>query len=363
MKATEIKAMRDALAAKIQESFRKMLESSSEEDVRAWESQHSLLDRLDDEMAKAEMAESKGMAEALRKPAAETLTESQRFCRKLTEAVSLGTTFSGQLPTEMAKQVQMKKESLARLRGIVTVHKATGSYTVMVQGDVAVVTYATEASDIDETSPSIAPIPLNALKAAALIKVSREYLADLAVDVMGYLTDELARAFARFEDEQILFGTGIHGTAGTAIRGIVPNVSANVVSAATTSFTWENVKDTIALLKGYQASSRIVLSQEALNEIGLFTDGSGNYIFPQNQRLTAIMGIPVVVSDAMTLASGYPVLVAGDFSYYHLMDRQGLEVMTLNELYAASDQVGIRAVERIDGDFSTEEAFAVLTVA
>lgn len=362
MKRNEIEAMRESLLAKSRESFSAMLEDASEANVQRWESLKAQLEKMDEQLAKMDIEEGIKKAE-LAKPVAAKLSESAMFCKRLVEAVSLGSTFSGQMPTEMASAIQMKKEAIAKLRGIVTVHKATGNYTVMVQGDTAVVTYATEAAAIDETSPSIASIPLNALKAACLVKVSREYIADLAVDVMGYLTDEIAKAFARFEDEQILFGAGAHGTAGSALRGIVTGVSANVITASSTSFTWENVKNTIALLKSYQAASTIVISQEALNSISLFTDGSGNYLFPQNQKLSQIMGIPVVVSDVMTLTSGKPVMVVGDFSYYHLMDRQGLEVLTLTERYADTDQVGIRAVERLDGDYSTEEAFAVLTVA
>lgn len=103
------------------------------------------------------------------------------------------------------------------------------------------------------------------------------------------------------------------------------------------------------------------MNSTTLDAIHEFKDGS-NYIFDQNTEIKSIMGCPVVISDKMpTAAAGKTVIIAGDFSYYHIMDRDGLTVKTLYELYAANDQVGITAIERIDGDF-VADAFAKLVM-
>ena len=50
----------------------------------------------------------------------------------------------------------------------------------------------------------------------------------------------------------------------------------------------------------------------------------------------------------------------GDFSYYWLADRQGRSFQRLNELYAATGQVGFKATQRVDGKLILAEAIKVL---
>ena len=253
-----------------------------------------------------------------------------------------------------------KKEQIARIRGLCTVHQATGDYTVYVEGDGATVAYVGEGAAIGETSPTIVPIGLSALKLGALVKVSREFIEDLGVDVMAYLVDVLSKAFAKKEDHDILFGAGT-SSSKTALRGISTNQTTNVVTAASaTTVTWEEVKQAIQLLKPYRSGATITCGQAFLDICHSFKDGE-TYMFPQGQAITQIMGIRVVVSDEFpALEANAVAMIIGDFSYYHILDRQGLEITTLNELYAATDQVGIRALERIDGDMGIKDAFAVL---
>ena len=51
---------------------------------------------------------------------------------------------------------------------------------------------------------------------------------------------------------------------------------------------------------------------------------------------------------------------AGDFSYYWIADRQGRSFKRLNELYAATGQVGFLASQRVDGKLILAEAVKVL---
>lgn len=288
------------------------------------------------------------------------LTEREKFGLSIVEAVSKGTTFSGLLPREVAAEIQMRKELLAEVRGLCTVHHTTGEYTVYVEGDGANVAYVAEAGTIGETTPSIKPIALAALKLGAIVRVSREFVNDLGVSVMDYLVEVLAKAFARWEDNEILFGAGTSGNRGV-IRGVATNVEAsNVVTAASaTTVTWEEVKSVIQRLKAYRKSATFLCGQPFLDIVHHFKDGNG-YIFNQQRPITEIMGIPVrVCKEFPTLGAGEVGAIVGDFSYYHLLEREGEEVTTLRELYAANDQTGIRVLERIDGDLFPE-AFAVL---
>lgn len=50
----------------------------------------------------------------------------------------------------------------------------------------------------------------------------------------------------------------------------------------------------------------------------------------------------------------------GDFKHYWIPDRQGRSFQRLNELYAATGQVGFRATQRVDGKLTLGEAVKVL---
>lgn len=371
MNKIEIENMLESVKSKVQEAFSKMLDTASDEDVKKYENLLRQTKALENQLRQAQAIEEKRNGEArgipggIQKEASkgQVLDEKTRFVRDLREAVSKGTTFQGLLPREVASEIQRKKEEIAQVKRLCTVHQATGEYTVYVEGDNATVAYVDEAATIGETSPTIKPIGLAALKLAAIVKVSREFMNDLGVDVMAYLVDVLSKAFARMEDHEILFGAGT-STSKTALRGIATNVDAanTVTAASSTTVTWEEVKSTIQKLAAYRTNATIICSQVILDICHSYKD-SNTYIFPQGSEITQIMGIPVVVSDEFpAFASGQVAMIVGDFSYYHFLDRQGLEVVTLNELYAANDQVGIRAVERIDGDL-VPEAFAVLKLA
>ena len=359
-------AMLAKVKAKMKEKFEAMLETSKDEDIKAYENLLKQAKDLEEKIALAEKEEldnegkiPEGLEE--NKDKKNELSEREKFGKQIVEAVAKGTSFTGLLPRECAKNIQMKKEQLARVRGLCTIHQASGEYTVWVEGDDVVVDYINENGAFGETTPSINGVGLAALKLGALTKISEEYIADLGVDVMGYIEEKFAKAFAKKEDKEILFGTGT-SSSKTKLRGIAANVAAaNIVTAASdTTVTWTEVKQTIQKLKSYRGNATIVCSQEFLDIVHEFKDGD-TYMFPQSNEIKQIMGIPVVVSGEFpTLGSEAVAMVAGDFSYYHICDRKSIEIKVLPELYAANGQVGMRGQERIDGDLTVKEAFAVL---
>lgn len=300
------------------------------------------------------LMERDGSKAPVSKPAVENLSETQKFVKNLCEAVALGSTFSNKIPNEMANAIQRKKEEVAKLRGYCTVHKATGDYTVLIEGDDVTVAYVSEGSAISDSTPSVAPLKLAALKLAALVRVSNEYLADLAsADVEAFLVEKIGKAFAKKEDLEILSGSG-----SSAMTGIITTVgtSGNYTQASGTAPTWAEVKGIIETLAGYRDNAKLVMTRATGDAISLFTDSNGSYIFPQNVELKSILGCEIIYVDSMP--SGY-YMVGGDFSYYHILDRKDLEITTLRERYAEYDQTGIRAVERIDGAPALADAFCV----
>lgn len=373
----ELTKILEGLTNKAAEKMTKYLESLSEEDRKAWEglmdTKKKIQKELDDEKAKVaeeekkkkeqQALDEKGKAkvpEGLRDVGKKISEESEKFIKDLREAVQLGTRFVGSLPTEMATAIQTKMEQLAGIYSRCAIHKASGDYVVVVESEVVTVSYTTESAAISETSPNLKPIKLSALKLGGLARISSEMLADLAVDVMSWITNEFAKAFARQMEHEILLGPGTDGDK-TKIRGIITNSTNTVTAASATEVTWEEVKKTVQAIKGYRTGATIVVSQQIHDQIHSFKDGS-KYMFDQTRNIERIMGCPVLISDQMpAIAGGKAALVVGNFAYYHIADRQDVTIRVLEERYAEYDQVGIKATKRVDGDF-VREAFAVLNM-
>jgi HK97 family phage major capsid protein len=93
-------------------------------------------------------------------------------------------------------------------------------------------------------------------------------------------------------------------------------------------------------------------------------DQTGQYLWQPS--LTAgtpdtILNRPVYTSSFVPLAEAGAFTVAfGDFSYYWIADRQGRSFQRLNELFAATGQVGFRATQRVDGKLILPEAVKLL---
>lgn len=373
----ELTQVLEGLTKKAAEKMVKYLESLSEEDRKAWEglmdTKKKIEKELEEEKARVAEEEKKQkekealdeknrtkVPEGLRDVGRKISEESEKFIKDLREAVQLGTRFVGSLPTEMATAIQTRMEQLAGIYSRCSIHKASGDYVVVVESEVVTVSYTTESAAISETSPNLKPIKLSALKLAGLARISSEMLADLAVDVMSWITNEFAKAFARQMEHEILLGPGTDGDK-TKIRGIITNSTNTVAAASATEVTWEEVKKTVQAIKGYRTGATIVVSQQIHDQIHSFKDGS-KYMFDQTRNIERIMGCPVLISDQMpAIAGGKAALVVGNFAYYHIADRQDVTIRVLEERYAEYDQVGIKATKRVDGDF-VKEAFAVLNL-
>lgn len=74
-----------------------------------------------------------------------------------------------------------------------------------------------------------------------------------------------------------------------------------------------------------------------------------------------ILNRPIVTSAYVpTIAAGNKTIAFGDFDYYWIADRQGRSFKRLNELFAATGQVGFMATERVDGKLILPEAIKIL---
>ena len=93
-------------------------------------------------------------------------------------------------------------------------------------------------------------------------------------------------------------------------------------------------------------------------------NGNGDYLWQPSVRAgqpDTLLNRPVYTSTFMpAIAAGAKSILFGDLGYYWVADRQGRSFKRLNELYAATGQVGFLSSERVDGKLILPEAVKVL---
>jgi HK97 family phage major capsid protein len=104
--------------------------------------------------------------------------------------------------------------------------------------------------------------------------------------------------------------------------------------------------DTLGMLRGLASSNVFTFGAHEINE-------------------ESIMGKRVFTSTYMPkyTTTQYKAIVFGDWSMYALVERKGLTIRRLNELYAGNRQVGLLAVFRHGGVVLQSEAFAIGSMA
>ena len=114
----------------------------------------------------------------------------------------------------------------------------------------------------------------------------------------------------------------------------------------------------------YRKKAVWILNDSTIKAIRKLKDNNGQYLWQPGLIANApdtLLGRPVRTSAYMpAMAAGAKTIAFGDFSYYWVADRQGRSFKRLNELYAATGQVGFLGSQRVDGKLILPEAIKVL---
>lgn len=208
---------------------------------------------------------------------------------------------------------------------------------------------------------------LNAYKAATIILVSEELLQDSAFDLQAYIKNEFALRIG------VLANTGyVVGTGSTQPTGVTTQATAGTTAASATTITFDNLVDMYhSLLPPYRKNASWLFNDAVIKYIRKIKTGIASdttYIWQPSVVVgqpDSILGKPVYADPDMngTMTTGLITGLFGDFSYYWIRDATGVAFQRLNELYAASGQVGFRAYMRTDGKLLNTAAVKKLTQA
>ena len=235
---------------------------------------------------------------------------------------------------------------------------------------IPIVTAHGTASWVDEEDPiptsdeTFGQISIGAHKVATMIKVSDELLQDSVFNLESYIAAEFARRIGAAEEEAFITGNGtgkptglLHATNGA---GTGVTTSGNTPTA-------DEIFDLVHSIKSvYRRKAVFLLNDTTLKAIRKLKDGQGQYLWQpglKEGQPDMLLNYRIATSPFMPeIAAGNKVILFGDFKSYWIADRQGRSFQRLNELYAATGQVGFRATQRVDGRLVLAEALKCLAV-
>lgn len=281
-------------------------------------------------------------------------------------ALQVGTDSEGGylVPDEFERTLveALQEENIFRqLATIITT--SSGDRKIPVVATKGTASWVDEEGAIPETDDTFGQVSIGAYKLATMIKVSEELLNDSVFNLERYIAKEFGRRIGAKEEEAFFIGdgtgkpTGIFNSSGGAGVG--------VTTASATAITIDEITDLFYSLKSpYRKNAVFVTNDATVKSIRKLKDGNGQYLWQPsvtagqpdtilNRPLKTSAYVPGIAAAAKTIAFG-------DFSYYWVADRQGRAFQRLNELYAATGQVGFKATQRVDGKLILAEAIKVL---
>ncbi len=282
------------------------------------------------------------------------------------DALQIGTDSEGGylVPDEFENTLVMALEEENIFRKLAhVINTSSGDRKIPVVASKGSASWVDEEGTISDSDDAFSQVSIGAYKLGTLIKVSNELLNDNAFNLESYISKEFARRIGSKEEEAFFTGNGSGKPIG--IFNATGGAEVGVTTASATAITADEIIDLFYSLKApYRKKAVWILNDATVKAIRKLKDKNDNYLW--QPALTAgtpdtILGRPVYTSSYVpTIAAGAKTIAFGDFSYYWIADRQGRIFKKLNELYAATDQTGFVATQRVDGKLVLPEAIKVL---
>lgn len=282
------------------------------------------------------------------------------------DALQVGTDSEGGylVPDEFEHTLVEKLEEENIFRKLAhVINTSSGDRKIPVVASKGNASWVDEEGSIPESDDAFGQVSIGAYKLGTLIKVSNELLNDSVFNLENYISKEFARRIGNKEEDAFFNGNGTGKPTG--IFNSTGGADVGVTTASSTAITADEIIDLFySLAAPYRKKAVWVLNDATVKAVRKLKDGNGNYLW--QPALTAgtpdmLLGRPVYTSTYVpTIQAGAKTIAFGDFKYYWIADRQGRNFKKLSELYAATDQTGFMATQRVDGKLILPEAIKIL---
>ncbi len=278
-------------------------------------------------------------------------------------ALQIGTDSEGGylVPDEYESTLIEKLHDENIIRQYATVIKSSnGDKKIPVVAGYGEAAWTDEEAAYTESDDSFGVITLGAHKLTSIIKVSEELLNDSVFDLEQYISKEFVRRMAAAEENAFINGTGTGRPSG-----ILQTAETGKTTAAAAAITADEVIDLYHSLRSpYRKNAVFIANDSTVKAIRQLKDSNGMYLWQpglKEGQPDTLIGNRIISSAYMPeIGAGKKPILFGDISYYWIADRQGRTFQRLNELYAATGQVGFRTFQRVDGKLTLAETVKTL---
>jgi len=229
-----------------------------------------------------------------------------------------------------------------------------------------------------ESTPAVAAATYQYVEdLMGLVKIGVDELMDADFNLEGILAEEFSRALGEEEDKQFVLGDG-HGVQEPA--GITKNatlIAATVTGTAAGAITVEKFMEMLYTCPAqyrrngtFMVNSTLELAMRQLRGLTGVTY-EGPFLWQPSVIAgtpNTFLGKPIVNQDDMADLSDVAQVIGifGDFKMgYRIVDRMGMTIQRITELYAEAGQVGFLITKRVTGGVlrASHKALVLLTEA
>jgi HK97 family phage major capsid protein len=294
------------------------------------------------------------------------------------KALSVGSNPDGGylVPAETEAAVNMALKAISPIRAIATVRQVSGTvykkpFSTTTPGTGWV---GETAARPETTTPTLAELSFPTMELYAMPAATSTLLDDAAVDIDGWIADEVRDAFAQQEGNAFVVGNGVNKPKGFMDYPKVANASwawgslGFIATGVAGDFPASNPGDKLldlvyAAKAGYRANGSFVFSRTTQAVVRKLKDGDGTYLWQPSAKpgeSATLMGIPVAESEDMPgIGTDAYAIAYGDFRRgYLIVDRIGIRV--LRDPYSAKPYVLFYTTKRVGGGVQDFDAIKLL---
>lgn len=275
------------------------------------------------------------------------------------------------VPDDFLAQIIARREEVSWLRsaGVQIFRTSLDTFNIPIEdSEFTDFVVAAEEGAYDEDTPGFNQVAVTIHKFTKLTKVSEELLDDDATNLEEWMARRLGEKMARTEERYAAVGTGTGQPQGVFVGG-----TAGLTFDSTGQILAAEVPELFYKLQAqYRQNASWLCNGATEAELRGLRDTS-NWVFDNfsNQGIQGAAkfrlfygGRPIFnESNVSVTTTGLKTLLIGDFSYYALVERQGLVMQRNPFLYQANGQVGFFSKFRVGGAVMQAEAFQYGTMA
>jgi len=277
-------------------------------------------------------------------------------------------------PVQFVQDLIKAVDNLVYMRQWATPHQVPTAESLgapSLDNDPADPTWTSElAIGTEDTTMSFGKRELHPHPLAKYIKVSRKLLRQIP-EVDALVRDRLGYKFSVVMENAYLNGSGSNQPLGVFVASNDGISIARDVSTGNTAIEIRFdglIEAKFTLKPQYWPRAKWLFHRDGLKQVAKLKDGEGQYLWRESVRVgepDRVLGLPVFMSEYApnTFTTGLYVGILGDFAYYWIADALDMDMQRLDELYAATNQIGFVGRMESDGMPVLGEAFVRVKLA